>query len=205
MPARLSSLLPAPQLRLTVTNNPPLAPDHPPLLPERIPDQDFLSRLRRGYETFLESFVLLLVGSMAVIVFLGVAFRKFGMPLVWYDEIASIMLAWLTYYGACLAALNRGHIGFPGFVDSVSPPVRRVLIVVREIVVIGFFLLAAWAGWMVVLAVDGFYLASLPSVSRQITHSVNPIGAVLFILAELLSVRDLMRGASASSYEEPIR
>lgn len=186
------------QHKLTVTNN-------PPLLPERTRDVDFVSKARRAYETFLESFVLLLVAAMAIIVIAGVAFRKFGMPLVWYDEVASIMLAWLTYYGSCLAALRRGHIGVPGFVDSVGPVFRRILIVLREVIVIGFFALAAWAGWLVVLAVDGFYLASLPSVSRQITHSVIPIGAVLFILAELLSVRDLMRGGSPSTSEDPIQ
>lgn len=165
--------------------------------------EDFLSRARRHYESFLESLVLVLVFSMAIIVIAGVAFRKVGMPLVWYDEVASIMLAWLTYYGSCLAGLRRGHMGFPGFVDAVSPAVRRVLIVFREIIVIGFFGLAAWAGWMVVVAVDGFYLASLPSVSRQITHSVIPIGGVLFIIAELLSVRDLMRGESTSTSDDP--
>lgn len=177
--------------------------NNPPLLPARTEDADFLSKVHRYYERFLESFVLVLVFGMAIVVIAGVAFRKFGMPLVWYDEIASIMLAWLTYYGSCLAGLRRGHMGFPGFVDSARPELRRILIVIREIIVIGFFLLAAWAGWMVVLAVDGFYLASLPSVSRQITHSVIPIGAVLFIIAELLSVRGMMRGASTSSSDDP--
>jgi TRAP-type C4-dicarboxylate transport system permease small subunit len=47
---------------------------------------------------------------------------------------------------------------------------------------------------MVVQAVEGFYLASLPSISRQLTQSVIPIGAVLFIIAELLNVPDLIRG-----------
>jgi TRAP-type C4-dicarboxylate transport system permease small subunit len=182
---------------LTVTNNSSTTLEGPE-------DNSFLTRARRVFESALETFVLFLVGSLAMIVIAGVAFRKFGMPLVWYDEVASIMLAWLTYYGACLAGLRRAHIGFPGFVDSVSPEMRRVLIILRELVVIGFFALAAWAGWRVVLAVDGFYLASLPNVSRQITHSVIPIGAVLFIIAELLSVRDLIRGESVSTYEEPI-
>ena len=31
-------------------------------------------------------------------------YRKAGASLTWYDEIASILLAWVTYYGAALAA-----------------------------------------------------------------------------------------------------
>lgn len=148
---------------------------------------------RNGFERLLETIVLVLMAAMAVVVIGGVLFRKFGAPLVWYDEVASIMLAWLTYYGACLAALRRAHMGFPGLVQSARPTLRWVLIGIREVMVIGFFSIAAWAGWKVVLVLDGFYLASLPWVSRQITESVIPISAMLFIVAELLSVVDLVR------------
>ena len=68
---------------------------------------------RTRFERLLEAIVLVLVGALAVVVVMGVGFRKFGAALVWYDEVASILLAWLTYYGAALAALKRAHIGFP--------------------------------------------------------------------------------------------
>ena len=59
--------------------------------------------------------------ALAVIVVVGVGFRKAGASLVWYDEVASIMLAWLTYYGAALAALSRSHIGMPTLVANHIP------------------------------------------------------------------------------------
>ena len=86
-----------------------------------------LQRFRAGYQRFLEWIVLGLVGFLATIVVAGVLFRKLGMPLVWYDELASIMLAWLTYYGAALAALRKAHIGFPNIVDKARPDLRRFL------------------------------------------------------------------------------
>jgi TRAP-type C4-dicarboxylate transport system permease small subunit len=164
-----------------------------------------VASFRNVFERVLEVIVLSLVGLLAVIVFFGVAFRKLGAPLVWYDELASIMLAWLTYYGACLAALKHAHIGFPTFVERASPPVRRVMLLIREVVVIGFFALAAWTGWLVVMALDGFYMASLPWMPRQITQSVIPIGAVLFILAELLGLPELMRAQTPPvAAEDPV-
>ena len=69
--------------------------------------------LRTGVRRFLEGAVLVLLASLAVVVVVGVGFRKAGAALVWYDEVASILLAWLTYYGAALAALRRAHIGVP--------------------------------------------------------------------------------------------
>lgn len=161
-----------------------------------------LAKFRAGFQTFLESIVLFLVAFLAIIVVAGVTFRKLGAPLVWYDELASIMLAWLTYYGACLAALRRAHIGFPNIVDNAKPEIRRLMIIGREIVVIGFFLLAAWAGWRVLLALDDFYMATLTWMPRQVTQSVIPISAILFIIAELLNLPEMLRGKPTAITEE---
>ena len=71
--------------------------------------------------------VLVLMAFQVIVVVLGVTFRYMGNSLVWYDELASILLAWLTYFGAALAALHRGHIGFSGLMKSLSPPWRLSL------------------------------------------------------------------------------
>jgi len=152
---------------------------------------DATRKYRNGLERSLEVLMLLLMTSLAVVVIVGVGFRKAGAALVWYDEVASILLAWLTYYGASLAALKRAHIGFPKLVESASPRLQLYLVLTREAIVIGFFVLVAWAGLQVLLVLDGIYLASLPSVSVRLTQSVIPIGAVLFIIAELLSFAEI--------------
>ena len=103
--------------------------------------------LRTRFERLLEAIVLVLVAALAVVVVMGVGFRKFGAALVWYDEVASILLAWLTYYGAALAALKRAHIGFPNLVRRLGRPWRIPVVVAGEAVVVAFFLVAAWAGW----------------------------------------------------------
>lgn len=144
-----------------------------------------MNGFRNRLDRFLEAFVVILTASLALIVFVGVVFRKAGASLVWYDEVASIVLCWLTYYGASLAALRGAHIGFPRWVASLSPGPRRVMLILREAIVVSFFAVVAWAGWRVVGALDGFYMVSLPEVSQQFTQSVIPIGAVLFITAEL--------------------
>ena len=149
---------------------------------------DHLVRFRRHFRKLLEVIVLVLMTVLALVVVLGIVFRKAGASLVWYDEVASIILVWLTYYGAGLAALDRAHIGFPTLVASTKGTLRSVLVVFREAVVIGFLMLAAWAGLRVLQVLDTTYLVSLPSVSAQVTQSVIPIGAVLFIVAELLTL-----------------
>lgn len=136
--------------------------------------------------------MLVLLAALAVAVVVGVGFRKAGASLVWYDEVASILLAWLTYYGAALAALRRAHIGVPTLAQRLTGRARIVVMLAAETAVIAFFGAVAWAGWQVVRVLEGTSLVSLPSVPAALAQSVIPIGAVLFIVAQLLGLRDAL-------------
>ena len=48
--------------------------------------------MKEAIERTLEVVVLTLMTALAVVVVLGVGFRKFGAALVWYDEVASVLV-----------------------------------------------------------------------------------------------------------------
>ncbi len=150
---------------------------------------------RKGFERLLEAIVIILMSALTVIVLVAVAYRKGGASLSWYDEIASILLAWLTYYGAALAAIHRGHIGFAGLIKAMKPGVRIPFVIFSEICILGFFALLAWVGIDVLIILEGDNLVSLPQVPTRLTQSVIPIGAVLFIIAEALGIPEILREA----------
>ncbi|MGE0351326.1 TRAP transporter small permease [Hydrogenophaga sp.] len=154
-----------------------------------------LQTLRLAFERALTAFVVLLLGSLAVIVLMGVVYRKLGIPMVWYDEVASIALAWLTYYGAGLAALKRAHIGFPGLVNAMKPTLRVPLVLLGEGIVILFFALLGWYGFQVLVILEGDAMVSLPWVPTRLTQSVIPVGSLIFIVAQLLTLPELLRQA----------
>ena len=139
---------------------------------------------------FLTWVVIALMVILTTIVIVAVVYRKLGASLSWYDEIASVMLAWITYYGAALAALKRGHIGFDDVLLALPVPARKVAVIIAEILVLFFFGLLAWAGWTVLAILQGETLVSLTWVPVSVTQSVIPIGALLFIICELLSLPD---------------
>jgi len=165
-----------------------------------------LDRFRRVLERLLEGVCVSLMIGLAVVVVMAVIYRKAGSSLVWYDEVAAIMLAWLTYYGAALAALRRAHLGFPGVFDASPPAVRIVMLVISETLVVGFFLVLAWYGWDVIVILAGDTLTSLPWVTVSFTQSVIPIGAVLIALAELTTIperwHEIRADARAAQHEE---
>jgi TRAP-type C4-dicarboxylate transport system permease small subunit len=154
------------------------------------------SRIHKGFQRLLESIVIVLMVALTVIVLLAVVYRKMGASLSWYDEIASVLLAWLTYYGAALAALHRGHIGFSGLIKAMKPALRIPFIIISETCIISFFGLLAWVGVDVLIILEGDSLVSLPQIPTRLTQSVIPIGAVLFIIAEILGLPELLREAT---------
>src|SRR5690242_15025620 len=154
-----------------------------------------LDRLRAAFERLLEAIVIVLMIALSSEVCLGIVYRTIGRSLVWYDEVAAILLAWLTFYGSALAALKRAHIGFPGLVSSLSPAGRIPAVIFAEICVIGFFILLGWTGYSILAVLDTDYLISLPEVPVAWTQSVIPIGSALYVIAELLSLPALLASA----------
>lgn len=136
------------------------------------------------------------MATLAVVVVVGVGFRKAGASLVWYDEVASILLAWLTYYGAALAALHRAHIGMPTVVDRMRGRLRTVTVLAGEACTLAFFGALTWAGVRVLSVLGDASLVSLPGVPVWVAQSVIPVGGALFILAQLLSIPDALAAPS---------
>ena len=145
----------------------------------------------------LEWFLIALMLLLTIVVIVAVLFRIVGDSLSWYDEVAAILLSWVTYYGACLAALERKHIGVDSILLMMPVGLRMFGVVLAEIFVIGFFLLMAWAGLTVLEILEGETLVSLTWVPVQFTQSVIPVTAILVIICELLSVPEYWRRTAA--------
>ncbi|WP_299681217.1 TRAP transporter small permease subunit [uncultured Roseobacter sp.] len=161
--------------------------------------------LQKVFEVVLEYFVILLMVVLTVIVVVAVIYRLVGSSLAWYDEVAAILLAWITYYGSALAALRRRHIGFDSVLLSIPMPTRMWAVALAEAITAGFFILLAWAGYVVMTILGGMSLVSLTWVPVSFTQSVIPVGAVLFLICQALSLpeywRNTARGVSLEHAE----
>lgn len=150
---------------------------------------------RTVLERLLELVCVVLMVGLAVVVVVAVIYRTAGSSLTWYDEIAAIMLAWLTYYGAALAALRRAHLGFPGLYAACSPTLRVPMLIIGDVLFIGFFVILAWYGWQVIVLLYGDTLVSIPWVLVSFTQSVIPIGCALITLCQLVTLPERFREA----------
>ncbi len=152
-----------------------------------------LSRINRVLSKILEWVTIGLMVLLTLVVTAAVLARLMGQSFSWYDEVAAIMLAWITYYGSALAALHRRHIGFDTLLLRLPPNLRIVAVLLGEAIVLVFFFLMARAGLQVLEVLAGDTLISLTWVPVQVTQSVIPIGAALFILCQVLSLPAYLR------------
>jgi len=172
--------------------------------PAMIAADGSMQRFRQRYALLLEWVVMFLMVVLAVEVTLGIVYRTLGQSLVWYDEVASVLLAWLTFYGSALASVKRGHIGCPELVDQLSPPLRRAIGIFSQILVIAFFALLGWVGASILPILAGDALVSLPWVPMSFVQSVIPVSSALILVAEVMNLLDLLadRGQAADPLAE---
>lgn len=152
-----------------------------------------MNRFRQRYGLFLEWVVMFLMVALAVEVTLGIVFRAAGQSLVWYDEVASVLLAWLTFYGSALASVKRGHIGCPEVVDQLPVHAKYLVGILSQVLVILFFALLGWVGLSILPALAGDTLVSLSWVPMSLVQSVIPVTSVMILVAEVLNLVELVR------------
>ena len=154
----------------------------------------FIERLLlRVIETI--SIALLLALTMAVIY--STTMRYFGASPSWYDEIASVLLAWLTYFGASYAVFMRHHMSFSGLVTAMPRALAVSLTLLSEILVLTYFAVIAWYGNAVLAVAKWDSLLSLRWMTLDIVQSIIPVSAVLMFIGTLLTLPRTLRDAAA--------
>ena len=145
-----------------------------------------MHRLLGRLVALVEWWAVGLLAGMAILVCLGVFFRYvLNSSLVWYDEFASYLLVWLTFYGCVVVDYHQRHIGFDLFVNKLGPGQRRVVDIVGELAVLGFQFVLFYYGWILTERMGDETAISLPWVKVTWISSVLPITGALLLLISL--------------------
>ena len=156
-------------------------------------------RIFRWLMVLVDTWVMALLIAMTLLVTVGVFYRYvLGASLIWYDEFASYLLVWLTFYGGVVAAYHRRHIAFETLVERLRPAVRRGVAVAAEVCALLFQGILLYYGWVLVEAIGADTAVSLEWVRMGWIYSVLPISGGLVLLISLVDLAALLRG-------EPLR
>ncbi len=124
----------------------------------------------------------LVVAEICVLLAGVISRYVFHQPLVWSDELASILFLWLSMLGAVVAFRRGEHMRMTAFVGMASPAVRAFLDVVAITAPLAFLLLIVYPG--VEFAYEETYITT-PALEIQNAWraAAIPVGTVLMIVA----------------------
>ena len=155
------------------------------------------TKLEKYLTTVLEMICISLLVGLALAVIYATTLRYLGSSPSWYDEIASVLLAWLTWFGATYALFLRQHMRFGGFITALPARAAFFVALCSELLVIGFFAVVAWYGYDVLSVAKWDSLLSIRWMTLDIVQSVIPITAALMIVATILTLPQTLKMAVA--------
>ena len=153
------------------------------------------ARIEKYLIKMLEVICISLLVGLALSVISATILRYLGASPSWYDEIASVLLAWLTWFGATYALLLRRHMRFGGLITALPANVALFLALCSEFLVIGFFAVVALYGYDVLSVARWDSLLSIRWITLDIVQSIIPITAVLMIVATILTLPQTLKMA----------
>src|SRR6266480_1933703 len=155
---------------------------------------EVMSPRRRSVAASLESWLgtlveipaALLVIAEIVILFAGVVAR-YGLhrPLIWSDELASILFLWMAMLGAAVAFRRSEHMRMTAVVANAKPAMRAYLDVVATCAALSFLLLIAWPAYEYAYE-ESFITTPALQIANIWRAAALPVGIALMALFALL-------------------
>src|SRR6202167_6755276 len=153
-----------------------------------------MSPRRRSLAAMLEAWLGMLVEIPAaclvvaeiVILFAGVVAR-YGLqrPLIWSDELASILFLWLAMLGAAVAFRRAEHMRMTAVVASARPAMRAYLDLVATCAALAFLLMIAWPAYDYAYE-ESFITTPALQILNSWRAAALPVGICLMALSALL-------------------
>ena len=156
----------------------------------RAPRQ-WISRLDVFFGRLVEVPVAILVLAEVAILFAGI-FARFVLnsPLIWSDELASLLFLWLAMLGAAVAFRRGEHMRMTAFVNMSSPTMRAFFDVFAVVVSLGFVLLVLLPSFQATIDQSVIHTAAL-DISRAWRTAALPTGLsfmAIFAILRLIEV-----------------
>ena len=138
----------------------------------------------------IEAAAALLVVAEVVILFAGVVSRYvFHQPILWSDELASILFIWLAMLGAVVALRRGEHMRMTAIVGRVSPPVRAFLDVLAIAAALVFLALIVYPAYE--FAHDEMVITTPAlEITNAWRAAALPVGSALMLLIALLRLME---------------
>src|SRR6059058_1318200 len=145
-----------------------------------------LASTERTLGLLVEIPAAILVIAEIIILFAGVVARyALHRPLIWSDELASILFLWLAMLGAAVAFRRAEHMRMTAVVASAKPAMRAYLDLVATSAALAFLLLIAGPAYEYAYE-ESYITTPALQISNIWRAAALPVGIALMALFALL-------------------
>ncbi|QND54952.1 TRAP transporter large permease subunit (plasmid) [Phyllobacterium sp. 628] len=151
-------------------------------------DHSLVSKLDRMLGHIIEFPVAILVVAEVVILFAGIIARYVvHQPLIWSDELASILFLWLAMLGAVVAFRRGEHMRMTALVGMMSPQRRAFFDVVAVVGALAFLLFIVYPAYD--YAHEETYITTPAlEITNAWRAAALPVGAGLMIISAFIKL-----------------
>jgi tripartite ATP-independent transporter DctM subunit len=165
-----------------------------PIVTRTTAERGWLARIEAALGWLVEVPAAVLVVADIVVLLAGVVARfVLHDPLVWSDELASILFLWLAMFGSVVALRRGEHMRMTAVVVRLGPGGGALMEAVATCACLAFLALVAWPAWQHA-ANEGDITTPALEISNLWREIALPIGIALMGAFALLR---LLREASA--------
>jgi tripartite ATP-independent transporter DctM subunit len=143
-------------------------------------------RLEAWLGAVVEIPAALLVVAEIAILFAGVVAR-YGLrqPLIWSDELASILFLWLAMLGAAVAFRRGEHMRMTAVVAGAKPSTRAFLDSIGTCAALAFLLMIAWPSYDYAYE-ESFITTPALQIANSFRAAALPVGIAIMAIFALL-------------------
>lgn len=131
----------------------------------------------------VEAMVAFLMLALVLDVWLGVADRYFlGWQLPWPEEMARYLMIWAAMLAVSSGIARREHIGLTALIDKLPTGLRRMVLILVDLLALALFLYVFWYG-------IGFANGGASRQAMIFGASLRPFYAAIPVAAAIASVQ----------------
>lgn len=132
-------------------------------------------------DKFINGFLVLILGSMVLVV-AGNVFCRFvlNFSLYWADELAQILLVWLTFMGAALALKDKAHYVLNFLTERLKGRAQRMFWIFQQVLILISIFILFYFSAIVVWKIR-FWVMPATEISRAFVYISCPLGCLLML------------------------
>ena len=154
-----------------------------------------LDKIMNIIAKFVEITVVISVGAISLILITNVFFRYvLNKPIVGADEVALLLLVWITFLGACLGIRRREMIAVTFLIEKVSKTSYKIIQILIQISILLFSLLLLYYGfeWLTSSSIMNAKSSAL-RIPLWIPYLIFPTSMLIMVVFSLDNIRYLLK------------